>query len=75
MCVDSLVRSSAAAHPAVLLQPVNRGFDQHFGFLKGGEDHYSQGSGSSNHEGLGTVDLWEVLLNRWHMNSCCEFLK
>ena len=40
--------------------PINRGFDYHFGFLKGGEDHYSQGSGSKNHEpGIGgTVDLW-----------------
>jgi len=37
-----------ARSPANL--PINRGFDVHFGFLKGGEDHYSQGSGSVNGE-------------------------
>ena len=25
--------------------PINRGFDSHLGFLKGGEDHWTQGSG------------------------------
>ena len=46
-----------ARSPANL--PINRGFDHHFGFLKGGEDHYSQGSGSQRGEGPGTVDLWD----------------
>ena len=44
-----------ARSPANL--PINRGFDYHFGFLKGGEDHYSQHSGSKHKEGS-TVDLW-----------------
>lgn len=35
--------------------PINRGFDSHFGFLKGGEDHQSQRSGD---DGLSFVDLW-----------------
>jgi arylsulfatase I/J len=41
--------------------PINRGFDSHLGFLKGGEDHWNQGSGSANGEGGGTIDLWEGL--------------
>ena len=45
-----------ARSPANL--PINRGFDSHLGFLKGGEDHYTQGSGSTHGEGK-TVDLWE----------------
>ena len=32
--------------------PQNRGFDTHLGFLKGGEDHFSQHSGN-------VVDLWK----------------
>ena len=35
--------------------PANRGFDSHFGFLKGGEDHITQRSGDA---GLSFVDLW-----------------
>ena len=46
-----------ARSPANL--PINRGFDSHLGFLKGGEDHWTQGSGSNNHEGPGTIDLWD----------------
>lgn len=45
-----------ARSPANL--PINRGFDYHIGFLKGGEDHYTQGSGSQHGE-HGTVDLWD----------------
>ena len=35
--------------------PINRGFDSHFGFLKGGEDHINQHSSDDN---LVFVDLW-----------------
>ena len=35
--------------------PINRGFDRHFGFLKGGEDHLTQ---RSRDDGLSFVDLW-----------------
>jgi hypothetical protein len=35
--------------------PISRGFDQHFGFLKGGEDHLTQ---NSNDDGINFVDLW-----------------
>ena len=35
--------------------PVNRGFDAHFGFLKGGEDHINQHSSDEN---IVFVDLW-----------------
>jgi leishmanolysin-like peptidase len=48
-----------ARSPANL--PINRGFDYHFGFLKGGEKHYTQGSSSSHyalHDHNGVVDLW-----------------
>ena len=53
-----------ARTPANLM--INRGFDAHFGFLKGGEGHYTQSSGSAEGEGPGTVDLWEghALSNR-----------
>ena len=50
-------RHGGARSPANL--PINRGFDSHLGFLKGGEDHWNQGSGSANGEGPGTIDLWE----------------
>ena len=35
--------------------PVNRGFDRHFGFLKGGEDHQTQCLGDTDFHG---PDLW-----------------
>ena len=35
--------------------PINRGFDSHYGFLKGGEDHITQ---HSNDGGITFVDLW-----------------
>merc|ERR1740133_960199 len=35
--------------------PINRGFESHFGFLKGGEDHLNQRSGDG---GKTFVDLW-----------------
>ena len=37
--------------------PINRGFDQHFGFLGGGEDHFTQVSGEDPVVGS-LVDLW-----------------
>lgn len=36
--------------------PINRGFDSHLGFLKGGEDHWTQGSSDGS---LRVVDLWK----------------
>lgn len=35
--------------------PMSRGFDTHLGFLKGGEDHWTQGSNDDGHR---CVDLW-----------------
>ena len=35
--------------------PIARGFDSHFGFLKGGEDHITQQSSDGNRT---FVDLW-----------------
>ena len=37
--------------------PINRGFDSHFGFLKGGEDHLTQGSNDGD-DRENCVDLW-----------------
>ena len=45
-----------ARSPANL--PVNRGFDYHLGFLKGGEDHFTQAHCAGGPD-ASTVDLWE----------------
>ena len=44
--------------------PANRGFDSHFGFLKGGEDHITQRSGDA---GLSFVDLCPSPLSAEHL--------
>ena len=46
--------------------PVERGFDSHFGFLKGGEDHLTQESSDAN---LQFVDLWRNRKLAYHENG------
>lgn len=46
--------------------PINRGFDSHFGFLKGGEDHLNQ---KSNDAGLSFTDLWRDHGPAYHENG------
>ena len=46
--------------------PVERGFDSHFGFLKGGEDHLTQESSDAN---LQFVDLWRNRKPAYHENG------
>jgi len=42
--------------------PINRGYDVHLGFLKGGEDHWNQHSGD-------LVDLWHGEGPAWGLNG------
>ena len=46
--------------------PINRGFDSHLGFLKGGEDHYSQ---HSRDVGGVSVDLWRDQAPAYGLNG------
>jgi arylsulfatase A-like enzyme len=39
--------------------PVNRGFDYHLGFLKGGEDHFQQNHCAGGPDAT-TIDLWQL---------------
>ena len=51
----AMVGKSHLGARSVANLPINRGFDSHFGFLKGGEDHLTQ---RSQDDGLSFVDLW-----------------
>ena len=53
----SMIGKSHLGARSVAHLPINRGFDQHFGFLGGGEDHYTQVSGEDPVVGK-LVDLW-----------------
>ena len=53
----SMIGKSHLGSRSVAHLPINRGFDQHFGFLGGGEDHYTQVSGEDPVVG-DLVDLW-----------------
>ena len=53
----SMIGKSHLGARSVSHLPINRGFDQHFGFLGGGEDHYTQISGEDPVMG-DLVDLW-----------------
>ena len=52
---NAMVGKSHLGARSVANLPINRGFDSHFGFLKGGEDHLTQ---RSDDGGLSFVDLW-----------------
>lgn len=53
----SMVGKSHLGARSVAHLPINRGFDQHFGYLGGGEDHFTQISGEDPVVGP-LVDLW-----------------
>ena len=53
----SMIGKSHLGSRSVAHLPINRGFDQHFGFLGGGEDHYTQVSREDPVVGA-LVDLW-----------------
>lgn len=53
----SMIGKSHLGSRSVAHLPVNRGFDQHFGFLGGGEDHFTQVSQEDPVVGA-LVDLW-----------------
>ena len=53
----SMIGKSHLGSRSVAHLPINRGFDQHFGFLGGGEDHFTQVSGEDPVVGP-LVDLW-----------------
>ena len=53
----SMIGKSHLGARSIAHLPVNRGFDQHFGFLGGGEDHFTQVSGEDPVVG-DLVDLW-----------------
>lgn len=53
----SMIGKSHLGARSVAHLPINRGFDQHFGFLGGGEDHFTQVSSEDKVVGE-LVDLW-----------------
>ena len=53
----SMIGKSHLGARSVAHLPINRGFDQHFGFLGGGEHHFTQISGEDPVVGS-LVDLW-----------------
>ena len=53
----SMIGKSHLGARSIAHLPIHRGFDQHFGFLGGGEDHFTQVSGEDPVVGS-LVDLW-----------------
>lgn len=53
----SMIGKSHLGARSIAHLPVNRGFDHHFGFLGGGEDHFTQVSGEDPVVG-DLIDLW-----------------
>ena len=53
----SMIGKSHLGARSVAHLPINRGFDEHFGFLGGGEDHFTQVSGEDPLV-PGLIDLW-----------------